>query len=258
MEIQASKDPHLNCPSVAFDLFLEKEPDSYYNYRHFSAAYFECEKFEAPEMGHKLPDISFYSLDGSTTRLSDLTGKKIILEIASLTSPVFFENLDKMEKLSNIFWDYDFCIVYVREEHPGKKIPHHQTLEQKMQNARHLKSRVDNGWSILVDNLTGDGHRVLGQMPNSCFLIDKERTVLYRASSTDPSSLHTKLAGLLLSQSDSSSTGIVVPKPTKIRTTLRVLSAAGSDSVADCAFSLPKILSKRRRMKERSKAPGWD
>jgi len=74
-----------------------------------------------------------------------------------------------------------FVTVYVREAHPGERIPQPQSMEAKLRNARAYEDRDDIEWSVIVDDLEGTLHRALDQRPNSAYLVDADGLVLFRS-----------------------------------------------------------------------------
>jgi hypothetical protein len=76
--------------------------------------------------------------------------------------------------------------VYVREAHPGERYPHHQTLEQKLEQAWALREHAGVRRPILVDDLDGTAHRAFGSMPNMTYILNRAHTVVFRANWTDP------------------------------------------------------------------------
>lgn len=74
--------------------------------------------------------------------------------------------------------------VYTNEAHPGEHVPHHDTWERKLANARLLRDEVGIRRPILVDDLTGTVHRAFGGMPNMTWVFDRGGLVVYRANWT--------------------------------------------------------------------------
>lgn len=78
-----------------------------------------------------------------------------------------------------------FFIVYVREAHPGENFPHHGSFEQKLAHARQLHDLERVKIPILIDDLKGAAHVAYGLLPNMIYLIDRDRTVVYKSDWTD-------------------------------------------------------------------------
>ena len=91
----------------------------------------------------------------------------------------------------------NFLFVYVREAHPGEKYPCHESIENKISNARDMVKR----WSIerrmLVDSLYGTVHQAYGELPNMTYILGVGGTVIYRASWTDERTIRLALEQIM-------------------------------------------------------------
>lgn len=72
-------------------------------------------------------------------------------------------------------------MIYVREAHPGERVPHHTSFEEKVERARSLARDDEVPWTVAVDDLDGRVHRAWGPLPNSAYLIDSTGHVAFRA-----------------------------------------------------------------------------
>jgi hypothetical protein len=79
--------------------------------------------------------------------------------------------------------------VYVREAHPGERLPHHESMNRKLQHARLFRDRWSVRRLILVDNLDGSLHRAYGTLPNMTYIVSAAGRVAYRADWTDAHSI---------------------------------------------------------------------
>ena len=79
--------------------------------------------------------------------------------------------------------------VYVREAHPGERLPHHRSMNQKLQHARLFQDRSSVRRPILVDDLDGTLHRAYGMLPNMTYIVSTAGRVTYRADWTDAHSI---------------------------------------------------------------------
>ena len=79
--------------------------------------------------------------------------------------------------------------VYVREAHPGERLPHHASIDQKMQHARWFCERWLVRRPILVDDLDGPLHQAYGTLPNMTYIVSAVGRVAYRADWTDAYSI---------------------------------------------------------------------
>lgn len=80
----------------------------------------------------------------------------------------------------------EFVFLYTREAHPGENYPAHRSFEQKLAHARAFRAELKVERPILVDDLSGTGHKLYGSLPNMTYLISRGGRVLFRADWTDP------------------------------------------------------------------------
>ncbi len=78
------------------------------------------------------------------------------------------------------------AFFYTREAHPGQHLPAHESIEQKIDQARQFQERCGLRRPVLVDDLHGTGHRAFGMLPNMTYIISKAGKVLFRSDWTDP------------------------------------------------------------------------
>lgn len=91
-----------------------------------------------------------------------------------------------------------FATVYVREAHPGERIPHHASFEQKMRQARAFAAADPVPWPVAVDGLDGAVHRRFRPLPNSLYIVDSTGRVAFRALwAGQPGLVRRKLEALL-------------------------------------------------------------
>jgi peroxiredoxin len=154
-----------------------------------------------PGPGDRAPDFQLRSLDGDKVRLSDYRGKKnVVLTFGSATCPFSAASIRGLNDLYEDYEDNDdvaFLFVYVREAHPGEKLPAHRSSDDKRRAAELFRDEEDVEMPILVDDLDGDVHRKYGKMPNPTYLIDKTGRVAFRALWTKASVLEDALQELL-------------------------------------------------------------
>jgi hypothetical protein len=92
--------------------------------------------------------------------------------------------------------------VYTREAHPGEDVPHHESFERKLANARLLRDEVGIRRTILVDDLAGRAHRRYGTMPNMTWVIDRGGRVAYKANWTSAANVEAFLTRFLAATAD--------------------------------------------------------
>jgi len=174
-----------------------------YNYESFTRDLLDKEmscKSAGPQPGERAPDFEARTLKGETIRLSNYRRwKNVVLTFGSLTSPMTAGSIGGMNGLCRKFTrsDVQFLFVYVREAHPGDRIPAHRSMEDKLRAAEALRGREEIRMPIIVDELRGSIHRKYGKLPNSTFLIDKSGRIAFRALWTQPSVIEDALEALL-------------------------------------------------------------
>ena len=138
-----------------------------------------------PKPGEAAPDFELRTLYGEKVRLSDFKGEKnVVLAFGSATCPFTAASIRGLNELHEDYEDYDdvqFLFVYVREAHPGEKIPAHQSESDKRDAAELFREEEDVELTILVDDLDGRVHRKYGKMPNPTYVIDKSGRVAFRS-----------------------------------------------------------------------------
>jgi peroxiredoxin len=174
----------------------------HYNYSHFNREVLDeiQASFSGPKPGEPGPDFAGTALDGETVRLSDYAGKKnVLLVFGSATCPMTASSIPGIKELSNEFRgdDLEVLFVYVREAHPGEKIPAHRSFAEKVRAARLLRDEEDLNMPMVVDDLRGSIHRKYSRLPNPAFLIDKAGRVAFRCRWATPNKLAEALEGLL-------------------------------------------------------------
>jgi len=120
-----------------------------YNYDSFSAGHYELDNFQGPAAGRKAQDFAMQTTDGGQRQLLDFNGDFLVLELGSITCPLYQSRRGKMKTLTEKHPETSFTIMYVREAHPGKIRPKHHDAEGKLSNARALQFEDGEGRTIL-------------------------------------------------------------------------------------------------------------
>ena len=173
-----------------------------YNYEHFTREHLEeivRAAFTGPEPGERAPDFKARTLDDKTIRLSDYQGKKnVLLVFGSATCPMTAGSIAGINQLYDQFRgnDFEFLFVYVREAHPGERVPAHKSLKDKAQAAQLLRDKEYIKMPVLVDDLHGAIHRGYSRLPNAAYLIDKSGRVAFRSLWVQPEPLDTAIQEL--------------------------------------------------------------
>jgi peroxiredoxin len=211
-----------------------------YNYGHFRAQHYTLEEFEGPGPGRPAPNLTVRTLDGRPISLRDFRGKPVVLETGSVTSPVYAGKIDAMNELAARFPDVHFLLLYVREAHPGSRVPAHRCEQDKAASARRAQHEVGEWRPILVDDLQGTVHRRFGELPNMVYVLDAGGTVIYRAKWNDVCEL-----ALVL---DAIESGRPVPRPESTRfvapasLSLGDFATGGWDALLDFMIAMPQLL----------------
>src|SRR3954453_12397418 len=154
-----------------------------------------------PEPGEKAPDFELRDLKGKKVSLSDFEGEKnVVLTFGSATCPFTASSIGRLNDLRDDHKkskEVEFLFVYIREAHPGEKLPSHQSYQDKVHAAKEFQDAEDVEMTILIDDVDGRVHRKYGKMPNPTYLIDKSGRVAFRSLWSKVSSLSDALEELL-------------------------------------------------------------
>lgn len=152
-----------------------------YNYRHFAPDEYDFSDFDGLAAGAQFQDADVYTLDGEKVRLSDFLDKPLVLEMGSMTCPMYAQSAGPMQNHADRFPGLNFVVLYVREAHPGERIPAHRTAEEKIAAAKKTSKAHGEYRTVLVDQVSGEAHKAYGSMPNSIYIIDTDGTILFRS-----------------------------------------------------------------------------
>jgi alkyl hydroperoxide reductase subunit AhpC len=218
-----------------------------YNYEHFSGEQlrqWRSESFAGPGPGEEAPGFKGALLEGKSLRLSDFRGKKnVLLLFGSATCPMTAASIGAVNELYDQLRgeDVEFVFVYVREAHPGERIPAHDSTSDKVAAAWLLRKEEQLEMPVVVDDLRGSIHRKYGKLPNPAFLIDKSGRIAFRSMWTNPEELAAALEELLeLEQEREIDHAIVrggedlsMPFSYSSLNSYRALERGGEDSIRD-------------------------
>jgi len=187
---------------------------SNYNYEHFSRDLlreFMDGKVSGPQAGDYAPDFTADSLDGEPVRLRDLRDRNVLLIFGSATCPMTAATMGELNALAEeLKDDVAFLFVYVREAHPGDRLPAHESEANKIDAARLLREEEAIAMPVLVDDLRGTVHRKYSVLPHSAFLIDKSGRIAFRSLWSNPDALAAAIDDLLALQDAEGSDHAVV------------------------------------------------
>src|SRR4051812_24987646 len=176
-----------------------------YNYEHFTRELLDPEQYakqfdDAPAPGERAPDFQARTLRGDRVRLSDFRDEKNVgLGFGSATCPMTAGSIDGINELCEELRgeDIEFLFVYVREAHPGEKLPAHGSWEDKLAAAERLREEADIDIPMVLDDVRGSIHRKYSKLPNPAFLIDKSGRVAFRMMWAQPGPLAAAIDELL-------------------------------------------------------------
>ena len=227
-----------------------------YNYESFNAEQYDLLDFKGPRLGDPAPDFSARLLDGRQVKLSEYQGSTTVLEMGSVTCPIYQTRLKGMHELASEFPECRFLVLYVREAHPGANVCQHESDADKVARASELKQTFHENREILVDDVEGTAHKLYGAMPNSVFVIDTEGQIAFRSNWNDVSATKKALRKL---QSGRSATSVKSYfKPANPSIGRKVFRHAGKGSARDFFGSLPTLIRQNllvRNLREFFSAP---
>lgn len=222
---------------IAHSFFQERMMRNY-NYDEFSSRGYDLDNFNGPKVGEKAHDFSLLSIDRKKVNLLDFTGEFLVLELGSITCPLFQGRREGMRDLVEQFPDVSFSVLYVREAHPGSNIPSHQSLNDKILCAKQLKSD-DEKRHIIIDDLKGTAHNAYGGYPNSIFIINKNGCVVFRSDWNNVSATKVALSRLLSGRPANIKSYFF---PAKLSTSIKTLRRNGKGAIRDFLVGLPTLI----------------
>lgn len=209
-----------------------------YNYDGFSTGDYDFEGAGGPDVGDKAPDFKLMTTEGQARRLLDFAGDYLVLEMGSITCPLFQSRRTIMETLDHDD-DVSTAVLYVREAHPGAKIRSHKSIDDKTACATRLK-RVDGETrTVFIDGLDGRAHGAYGSMPNAVFIINKNGCVVFRSDWNNPSATRKAIQALVAGRAVTAKSYF---RPAVPKTVFRTLGNAGQGSAADFFKGLPVLI----------------
>ncbi|MFB3813142.1 MAG: peroxiredoxin family protein [Terriglobales bacterium] len=175
-----------------------------YNYRHFTKDLLMndvlLKRFGGPKPGERAPNFKARTLDGEEIELGDYRGEKnVVLTFGSATCVATANCIGGMNELYEQYAgdDVEFLFCYVREAHPGERLPAHASMEHKVRAAQVFRDEEEVRMPIIVDDVHGSIHKKYGKLRNATFIIDKSGRVAFRAVWTRPGVIEDALEELL-------------------------------------------------------------
>lgn len=209
-----------------------------YNYDEFSTEGYDFDSVIGPDVGNKAPDFPLTTTDGETKRLLDFSSDFLVLEMGSITCPLFQSRRGIMEPLSRQS-GISSAVLYVREAHPGADIQSHKSFDEKKACASRLKIEDGETRTVFIDGLEGLAHSAYGSMPNAVFIINKNGCVVYRSDWNNPSATRKAVQELVAGRTVNARAYFRPATPT---TVFKTLDKAGKGSAADFFKGLPFLI----------------
>ncbi|MBQ0734961.1 deiodinase-like protein [Aquimarina celericrescens] len=150
-----------------------------YNYSNFKAKFYQFKDFTGLKEGDTYQDFEFLSIQGQKKRLSDFLDKPLVVEMGSITCPMYAGHVTPMQELARKYPEFNFVVLYVREAHPGNNISCHKDFDEKVSAAKEAARFYDDKRTILVDDIDGEAHEIYGKLPNSVYVIDTDGAILF-------------------------------------------------------------------------------
>jgi len=213
--------------------------DVEYNYPNYTNSQYVYGDLEGPMPGDVAVDFIATDLEGNAVRLTDFRGKVLVLTTASATCPMYVSKVNPMNELAKKRQDIVFLVLYVREAHPGKNMPQHESIEQKLEHAKLIKEEEQEHRLLVVDDLEGSAHKAFGAWPNMAYIIDINGVVQLRHKWVDPNALELALNQMDAGQPIDTIGFQMIPAPSDLME--RVMNRAGEGAMKDFVLSAPGL-----------------
>jgi len=215
-----------------------------YNYSRFVPAEYDCDNFEGLAAGQQFGDAELHTLDGDAVKVPDFLDKPLVLETGSMTCPMYAKSVTPMQAYWERYPTLNFAVLYVREAHPGEKIPARRTIEEKIEAAKRTSQAYGEGRLILLDRVSGEAHRAFGNTPNSIYMLDTDGRIIFRSIRNNTRKLDDVLK--LVADGGRIESADMKPVPPGLKGP-RTLFFGGWIALWDFFRGLPELLGKHRR-----------
>ncbi|MBW3631363.1 MAG: redoxin domain-containing protein [Gemmatimonadetes bacterium] len=174
-----------------------------YNYEHFRPRILlkDAKRAAKPEgvvPGDVAPDFELRDTEGRRWCLSELRGRPVVLITGSATCPLTHGSVFGLKEVYRELGDRaHWFYLYVREAHPGERLPSHRSYEQKLEQAEFFRREDQVPWPVLVDDTTGTTAHPYTKLPNAQFLIDAEGRIAFRGDVAHGPTLYRALEQLI-------------------------------------------------------------
>lgn len=217
------------------------DPADEYRYKRFTTRLlFRDLRFrdEGAKPGDLFPTFEIVSTDGDRLVNNDVfDGRPVIFIFGSMTCPMTASAAPSVQELFDEFGErVTFVMLYVREAHPGENFAQSESVKNKLEYARMLKSFYGIDWTVAADNIDGDLHRALDPKPNSAYLMASDGTILFRSLwASDYNALRRALdaAAAERTQQKNQSTAMILPVARAMGQVQATMERGGPQAVRD-------------------------
>jgi len=153
-------------------------------------------------VGSHIPDFSFYTVDGKEVTLSAVlreTGKPILLVTGNYSCPVYRNNANAIDSITNFYKDkLNVYVVYTLEAHPSEgaeaypvippaveqnesdniHIKQAQTYRDRRRTAAKMRKRMNIASTIVLDGPGNEWWTNAGYAPNNAYLVDTNGVIV--------------------------------------------------------------------------------
>lgn len=213
-----------------------------YNYSKFSNKEYNLVHSSGIKSGEEIHNFSFLTLDGESKFLSYYIDKPIVLETGSLSCGMFAGQSKGMNQLALTNKDFHFLLLYVREAHPGKLVNAHNNFEQKCNLANRLKTedKIENR-IIIIDDLNGTAHKMLGALPNMVFIINTNKQIIFKDDWNNVKTLQNAIQEFRTTKTPQQQKWTMLPLP-NLPIEYKIFKRAGWNAGLDFVKALPRLL----------------
>ncbi len=142
------------------------------------------------KVGDSAPDFTLPELSGKQVTLSNSGGKKpAVLIFGSCTCPPFRRQIGEVERIYQSYKEKaDFLLVYIREAHPGSKIPginggqvidQTETLAERMKLAAEFAEELKLTMPVVVDKEDNKVNAAYAGWPNRFVIVGVDGKIAY-------------------------------------------------------------------------------
>lgn len=212
-----------------------------YNYRKFRMKEYDLLHSKGIQVGEVIPDFEVFTINGERKKITDFLTRPVVLETGSISCGMFDGQLNNMELLARENTDFIFLVLYVREAHPGSKISPHATIDSKCHLAGRLKTVEQVNRTILIDDVDGALHNVLGGLPNMIFIIDTHGKIVFKSNWNKTNAVRNAISEYRVKRTVINQKWTFLPMPS-LKSEWKVFNRSGWDAARDLILALPQLI----------------